>query len=385
MQGQDDEKYLIVAVEGGGTSFRLAICEVPKRAAATTVSSPTIVARTEIDSSHDNPQKTLLDCVAFLLEHKPACGYNALGLATFGPVGVHPHRRETYGHILPTTPKPAWRGVDLLTPLQTACQGDAPLAVLVDTDVNAPALAEYMQARQDRPAIETVAYITVGTGIGVGLVVNGKCVHGRMHPEGGHIAVQPLPNDNFKGYSWGVQHCPYQGLHTVEGLASSVALTERLEQITRPQGQLNRSVLKDLPDDHEIWSHAANALANLCTSLCLTLSIEKIVLGGGLMKRQILLDKIRTRTVELLNGYLGELTDEDMASLITLSHEGDDAGLNGAIVLAQQALQSSPKDQTKAETKKKLVAYGHGLWHGIIVGIVTTSVVVKYWLWPKRR
>lgn len=382
---KDDDKYRIVAVEGGGTSFRLAICELVKQDDITSTPSPTIVARTEIDSSHDNPQKTLLDCVEFLLAHKPLRGYDALGLATFGPVGVLPHRRETYGHILPTTPKPAWRGVDLLSPLQKACQGDAPLAVLVDTDVNAPALAEFMEARHQRPSIETVAYITVGTGIGVGLVVNGRCVHGKMHPEGGHVICKPLPNDDFAGYSWGVAHCPYNGVHTVEGLASSVALTERLQQMTN-QTNLNRSVLKDLSDDHEIWNHAANALANLCANLCLTLSMEKIVLGGGLMKRQMLLNKIRKRTVEILNGYLGELTDADMESLITLSRQGDDAGLHGAIVLAKQALLSSHKEQeSKAETKTKLVAYGHGLWHGMILGVVGAAVVVKYYLWPKRR
>ena len=226
----------------------------------------------------------------------------------------------------------------------------------------------------------------MGTGIGVGLVVNGSCVHGRMHPEGGHIAVQPLPNDPFPGYSWGIGNCPYQGKYTVEGLASSVALTERLEQMTK-QTKLNRSVLQDLPDTHEIWEHAANALANLCVSLCLTLSMEKIVLGGGLMKRTMLLKKIRKQTVKLLNGYLGELTDQDMEELITVSRHGDDAGLNGAIVLAKKALLSQQESSLdkKQETKTKIVAYGHGIWHGMILGAVATAVVVKYVIWPRRR
>ena len=375
-------KYTIVAVEGGGTSFRLAVCELSSPTA-----DPAIVARTEIDSSHDNPQQTLLDCVAFLLEHKPEkAGYDALGLATFGPVGVVAHKPETFGRILPTTPKPAWKGVDFLTPLKKVCQGDAPLAILVDTDVNAPALAEYMEEMKQRPTIATVSYITVGTGIGVGFVINGSCVHGRMHPEGGHIAVRPLPNDPFPGYSWGVDNCPYQGKGTVEGLASSVALTERLEQMTK-QTNLNRAVLKDLPDNHEIWDHAANALANLCVNLCLTLSMEKIVLGGGLMKRTFLLEKIRKQTVKLLNGYLGILTDQDMETLITLSRHGDDAGLNGAIVLAKKALllQQESAAEKKQEAKKKIVSYGHGIWHGMILGAVGTAVFVKYLMWRRRR
>ena len=373
----------IVAAEGGGTSFRLAVCELPETAVS---SAPIIVARAEIDSSHDNPQKTLLECVEFLLTHKPAEGYDALGLATFGPVGVVPHDKENFGRILPTTPKPAWKGVDLLTPLRNACQGEKPLAVSVDTDVNAPALAEYLDEIQQQPSISSVAYVTVGTGIGVGLVVNGKCVHGRMHPEGGHIAVQPLPNDTFPGYSWGVQNCPYQGRHTVEGLASSVALTERLAQMTQTTN-LDRSILKDLPDNHEIWEHATNALANLCASLFLTLSIEKIVLGGGLMKRRILLEKIRQRTIFLLNGYLGDFADADMKRLITLSEHGDDAVLHGAIVLARQALLSTQQaavDESEQQ-KMKLAAFGYGLYSGMILGAVATSVIVKYLLWPRRR
>lgn len=379
-----DRKYIFVAIEGGGTSFRLAVCQLASDAAAS--GEPTILARTEIDSSHDNPQKTLLDCVDFLLTHKPHSGYDSLGLATFGPVGVLPHKEETYGRILPTTPKPAWKGVDLLTPLQKACQGEAPLAIKIETDVNAPALAEYMEEVARRPAISTVSYVTIGTGVGVGLVVNGKCVHGRMHPEGGHIAVQALPNDNFQGYSWGVDNCPYHGRHTVEGLASSVALTERLEQLTK-QKTANRSVLKDLPDDHEIWQHAENAVANLCVSLLLTLSMEKIVLGGGLMKRTVLLEKIRKRTVDLLNGYLGEFSESHLSSLITLSQHGDDAGLNGAIVLAKQALQQQ-QDSAQKETeekKTKQLAFSHGLWHGFLVGAVTMAVAVKYFLAPRHR
>lgn len=386
-----DGKYTIAAVEGGGSTFRLAVAEVRSASSSSSnaAAAPSkILARTEIDSSHDNPHQTLLDCVDFLLTHKPECGYDALGIATFGPVGVRAHEKETYGCILQTTPKPAWKGVDLLTPLKRACQGDAHLAILVDTDVNAPALAEYLEAAEQRPEISTVSYITVGTGIGVGVVVDGKCVHGRMHPEGGHIAVQALPNDSFEGYSWGVDNCPYRGRHTVEGLASSVALTERFEQMTS-QKNLDRSVLKNLPDDHEIWDHAANALANLCASLMLTLSMEKIVLGGGLMKRTFLLDKIRKHTVALLNGYLGEFSEEDLSSLITLSKQGDDAGLNGAIVLAKQALlqQLDSVKKENSEIKIKQTAFGHGLWSGFIVGAVATAVVAKYsyFFSPRRR
>jgi hypothetical protein len=317
---ENAEAVIIAAVEGGGTSFRVAICRVHhnNHNNTNTYTIPEILHRIDIDSSHDDPARTLQECVSFLEQHKPAAtagaaavdhngngngkyggggssggGYHALGLATFGPVGVDVRRTEMYGRILPTTPKESWRNVDILTPLKAACQGSGgggagtELVVQVETDVNAPALAEFWQEtqahaqmeantdhddhnRNNPTCISSLAYVTVGTGVGVGLVVNGKPVHGRMHPEGGHVPVQPLTGDTFTGYSWN-SHSPFGGYHTVEGLASSVALTERLEQREREQqsqgqqqqGQqqqqqnqrLSRSILADVPDDDEIWDH----------------------------------------------------------------------------------------------------------------------------------
>ena len=102
-----------------------------------------------------------------------------------------------------------------------------------------------------------------------------------MHPEGGHVPIQALPGDKFDGYSWG-ENSPFHGKGTVEGMASAVGLTERLEMMTG-QKNLSRSSLADLDDEHEIWYHAANALANLCTTLVLMTSVERIVFGGGIM------------------------------------------------------------------------------------------------------
>ena len=300
---------LIAAVEGGGTSFKVAICR----------EDGTVIRRFQADSSNDDaPTTTLAACAAFLRTFAPIA---ALGIATFGPVGVKPNDAATYGRILPSSPKASWRNVDVLTPLRAAC-GGADCACLVETDVNAPAYAEFVAARRDEnPLLTSCAYITVGTGVGVGLVVNGQTVHGRMHPEGGHVPVPPLnEHDTFGGYSWGRREgskCPFGGVNTVEGLASSVALTERwlLSQQqqqpdssssdSRPPPPPDRNILQDLPDNCEIWDHAAHALAGACTTLLLTLSVEKIVLGGGVMRRGgVLLDKIRQRTAEQLNGYL---------------------------------------------------------------------------------
>lgn len=324
----DITPIIVAAVECGGTSFVVAVADL----SAGTVN---IVISKEVLTSEDNPHQTLLECASFFEQNKPDGGYHALGIASFGPVGVNDKKSATYGRILPTTPKAAWRNVNLIDPLSQACQGSKrSLKIKIDTDVNAPALAEFLQT-VTQEEISSLAYITCGTGVGVGLVIHGKCVHGRMHPEAGHVPVQPLEGDTFQGYSWGTSTSPFLGVHTVEGIASSVALTERLQQIQGSDG-LNRSVLSELPDDHELWDHAANALANLCVTLLLTVSIEKIVLGGGVLKRRGLIEKIRNRTVVLLNGYL-ELPD-DMSTLICSPHYGDTAGLMGAIILAKQTL-----------------------------------------------
>ncbi|KAL7561835.1 hypothetical protein ACA910_009674 [Epithemia clementina (nom. ined.)] len=422
---KNNGKALLAAVEGGGTSFRVVVFQVNPSAVTgsdaleSNLEEPEVVARDEFDSSHDNsPQETLQQCAAFFQKHKPSNGkgYAALGIAIFGPVGVHENQPETYGTILSTSPKAIWRNVDFLTPIRQACQGSngEPLPVLVETDVNAPALAEFMRAKSKQKKekgnrkeneISSASYITVGTGVGVGLVINGKTVHGRMHPEGGHIPVQPLEGDTFKGYSWGQQCSPFGGKNTVEGIASSVALTERLLQrqqdgvrsgdakneTSTANSARERSVLADIrDDDDELFDHAANALANLCATLLLMLSMEKIVLGGGLMKRKGLLDKITKRTVILLNGYL-ELP-ADMSSLITASEYGNDAGLNGAMVLAQQALkrhqltQLEPSQDSVEERRMKQEAFGIGLWHGMIVGAVVTAALFQ-WLrvGPRRK
>ncbi|GAX10312.1 fructokinase [Fistulifera solaris] len=364
---EEEDTYWIAAVEAGGTSFQIAICQV-----VTGGARPTIVHRREIPSDQA-PHVTLEACASFFKQF--SYPYRVLGIATFGPVGLRPEHPETYGRILSTSPKEAWRNVDLLTPLREACLSNNPhIKVRLETDVNAPAWAEYLEGNGK---ISSCAYITGGTGVGVGLVVNHKTVHGRMHPEGGHVAVLPLPTDTFGGYSWGT-NCPYGGQNTVEGLASAVALTERLQTLQSPDAPpLQRSILSTLPDDHEIWDHAANALASLCTTLLLTLSIEKIVLGGGVMKRPGLLQKIQRRTVELINGYI-ELPITNMSTLITTSAAGEDAGLVGAIVLAQSACcdEEAAREQQKL-TKMKQTAFTYGIWHRLLVGSLLTAVLCK--------
>jgi len=366
------DPLLIAAVEGGGTSFVVAVAEFfPGK------DNPRILHRAEIDSSHDDPSQTLEECATFFRKHKSisADGYAALGVGMFGPLGCNP-QKDDYGTILPTTPKASWRGVDVLSPLVAACESPSrPLAVKIDTDVNAPAVAEYLSEKGDKDEskkqLSSLAYVTVGTGVGVGLVINGQPVHGKMHPEGGHVPVQPLEGDAFTGYSWGANSkSPFKAKHTVESMTSSVALTERLEALQKESNKLSRSCLADLKDDdHEVWHHAANALANLCVTLVLITSVEKIVLGGGVMKRNGLIEKVRNQTRTLLNGYLGDLGD--LSEWIVLSRHGSDAGLVGALSLAQQAIAEQSQGAVVADSPKKLkqTAYNAGVWHGFYLGL----------------
>jgi len=128
------------------------------------------------------------------------------------------------------------------------------------------------------PLKESLCYITVGTGIGIGLVINGKCVHGMMHPEGGHARVPLLESDKFEGV------CPFHK-NCLEGLCTNVAIQKRL-------GLASVEDVAKLGDDHEIWNTLAYYLGTFCANLYLAVSVERIIIGGGVMNRTILFAKI---------------------------------------------------------------------------------------------
>jgi fructokinase len=413
----DDDKTTtyLAAVEGGGTTFVVSVACVlgpsdegsnnyDENSHSTAnnnilkmgstrlklLHTATIPKRNEATGeipSNYTPEQIINEACSFFRQHLPQpCGhYSALGIATFGPAGVDPNSKLQYGKILSGSPKKQWRGVDILSPIKEACGlvGNDDGAsfeerVAFDTDVNAPAVAEfrhrcYLQQQQQsswtsngntssssNKPLTSLAYITIGTGVGVGLVLNSQPLHGLLHPEGGHICIQPLPHDKFTGYSWGTNKSPYKGLGTVEGVASSVALTERWIQMEQQQqqqpsdttGTINnnhngdnaqtREILSTLPDNHPIWLHASNAIANLCVSLLLLTSCQKIVLGGGIMKRDILYPMVRSRVWTLLNGYLDsveELSEEGRLEevIVRSSWEEVGSGLVGAFALALDA------------------------------------------------
>lgn len=234
----------------------------------------------------------------------------ALGIASFGPVGIIPDDPQ-YGHIL-RTPKPGWSGADVLGELAAAIAGPA----AINTDVNAAALAEGRWGAAE--GCSDHCYITIGTGIGVGVVAGGRLVTGKMHPEAGHMRVRRLSGDDFPGI------CKIHG-DCLEGLASGPALAARAGYDGR-----------DIASDDPLWAGVTDALAEACANLFLTLASERIVIGGGVaVARPKLIDGVCSATATKLNGYLSYI--EDRAPIFPAAFK-EDAGPKGALLLAEQIL-----------------------------------------------
>jgi fructokinase len=235
----------------------------------------------------------------------------ALGIASFGPVGVTPGRPD-YGRVHETTPKPGWAGTDLIEALAPLVGGPTAL----HTDVTAAALAEgrWGAAR----GCTDYCYITVGTGIGIGILVAGQPITGMLHPEAGHMRVPRSRGDSFPG------NCPFHG-DCLEGIASGSAISARAG-----------SGGAEVPDDHPLWPFVIDAIAECCATLFLTLASERIVLGGGVTNsRPFLADAVAVRCAGLLDGYLPFIRDRAPIEGAALAQ---DAGPRGSLLLAESAL-----------------------------------------------
>ncbi len=241
---------------------------------------------------------------------------DALGIGTFGPVDLN-EKSPRYGWIT-KTPKLSWCDHPLMPPLRDALGVPA----LIDTDVNAAALAEWKLGAAR--GLNSCMYVTVGTGIGAGLVIEGNLVHGLMHPELGHMLLRPAENDPAPdGF------CPYHKA-CLEGLASGPAIEKRWGKKAY-----------ELPEGHPAWALEAEYLAQMCVNAVCAFSPEKIILGGGVMQQKHLFPLIRRRTAELLNGYIVHpAIMEDIDSYIIEPGLGTRSGATGALLLAKQALEN---------------------------------------------
>ena len=274
-------------IEAGGTKF---VCGAG--------TGPDDLESVEIPTA--DPSETIPQVVAFF-RSRP--GVQAIGIGSFGPVDPNP-ASPTFGYIT-STPKLGWRNFDLAG----AIRGALGLPVAFDTDVNAAAVGEYRWGAAQ--GLDAFLYVTVGTGIGGGAMVNGQVLHGRSHPEMGHIRPpHDLSWDPYPGA------CPYHQ-DCLEGLASAGAVEARWGQPAHL-----------LPDDHPAWDLEARYLAFGALNWICTLSPQRIVLGGGIMKRQLLYGAIRAKLDGLVNQYL------DPADIVAPAL-GSRSGVLGAIALAE--------------------------------------------------
>ena len=287
---------LFGAIEAGGTKF---LCGVGD--ARTGSREQAVIATAD-------PAATLAEVGAFFDRAADAHGpIKAMGVGSFGPLELDP-KAARYGQIT-TTPKPGWNGVDIRGWLRSRYG----IPVAIDTDVNAAALAE-----AKTHGVTSLAYVTVGTGIGVGLVLGGTTHVGASHPEAGHIPVR-----RHQGHGGFAGICLYHG-DCLEGLASGPAIKATWG-----------ASLAELSPDHPAWAIEADYIGQLCASLILMVSPGMIVLGGGVMQQARLLNLVRTATLRHLGGYCPQW-DLAVAERISPPLCTEAPGLTGAYLLAEQ-------------------------------------------------
>jgi fructokinase len=282
-------------IEAGGTKWVCAVGTSPSDVRETTTFPTT------------EPDETIARAVEFFA---PNGSLEAVGVGSFGP--IEPRRSSLKFGFITTTPKPGWAQTDVAGRLEQSLA----VPVAFDTDVNAAALGEHRWgAAVD---VDSFCYVTVGTGIGGGVVVNGRLVHGLLHPELGHMRIpHDRDADPFPGC------CPYHG-DCFEGLASGEAMRQRWGRGAQ-----------DLKAD-EPWQLEAEYVALGLVNVICALSPERIILGGGVMNKPGLLSRVQERVRELLAGYFDapELKDA-IGDFVVPPGLGDRAGVLGAIALAQ--------------------------------------------------
>ncbi|MBQ9263038.1 MAG: ROK family protein [Clostridia bacterium] len=282
------------ALEAGGTKMVLAVADENLR----------ILARESLPTR--TPEETMPAMIEFFRKQE----VDALGIGSFGPLDLNPIS-PTYGYIA-KTPKLSWCDYPLMPAFKKALS----VPCLLDTDVNAAALAEAKLGAAR--GLKNCVYVTVGTGVGAGIYCEGQLVHGLMHPEFGHILLAPHPDDPMPQ---GI--CPYHR-GCLEGLAAGPAIEKRWGVSA-----------KELPPDHPAWKMEAHYLAQMCVTALMTVSPEKIILGGGVMSQRHLFPMIWRETERLLGGYLAPV--KDVSALIVPPACFPDSGLIGSLLLAKMA------------------------------------------------
>jgi fructokinase len=293
---------LFGGVEAGGTKFACIVAEVPDKIHA------------QIQFATRQPDETIQQVIGFFRQQEDRLGpLTAVGIGSFGPVGLDPNS-PNYGNIT-STPKPGWENTNLVGILKDSFK----IPIGFDTDVNAAALGEFRWGAAQ--GLGEFIYVTIGTGIGGGGMVNGALLHGLVHPEMGHLMIpHDLNEDPFPGI------CPYHQ-DCLEGLASGPAIEKRW-------GQPGET----LPEIHPAWTLEAHYLALGAMNLILTISPQRIIMGGGVMKQSQLFPLLREKVLLLLNNYIkSPVITKDVDDYLVPPALGDQSGVLGAIALAQKA------------------------------------------------
>jgi fructokinase len=293
MEGTKEETDMLGAIEAGGTKF---VCAVGDEtgAVADIIQIPTTT-----------PGETMTSVMGFFDRYK----IESVGIGSFGPIDINP-ANESYGRIT-STPKVAWRNYPILQNVKEAFG----VPVGFHTDVNAAALGEATFGAAK--GLDSCLYITVGTGIGAGAVVQGELVAGHTHPEMGHILIRRHPDDAYKG------KCPIHA-DCLEGLAAGPSIEERWGD----KGT-------NLVDRKEVWDLEGYYLAQALMNYILILSPKRIILGGGVMKQKAVFSAIYQYLPDMLNGYVSL---PELSEYIVSPGLGDKAGITGSLLLAHRAL-----------------------------------------------
>jgi fructokinase len=299
---------LFAGIEAGGTKFVCAVGSSPQD-----MGEPVSFQTTQ-------PVETIQRTIDFLHEQEGRAGkLEGIGIASFGPLDPKPGS-ETYGFIT-TTPKPGWANFDFVS----AIRAHFGVPISFDTDVNGAALGEWRWGAGQ--GLDTFLYLTIGTGIGGGGLVNGQLMHGLIHPEMGHMLLpHDFQRDPYPG------RCPYHH-DCFEGLACGPAIEERWGQ---------KAIT--LPADHPAWDLEAEYLALGLVNLIASLSPQRVILGGGVMQQPQIFPLLRNKVQRLLNGYV-----QSPAILVGIDAYivppalGSRAGVLGAIALAENAFDRQKK------------------------------------------
>ncbi len=290
---------LIGGIEAGGTKM---VCAVGRE-------DGTILDRISLPTR--GPKETLDEIIAYFKKWD----IEALGIGCFGPVDLN-KKSPTYGYIT-KTPKLAWENCNVVGILEEALN----VPVGFDTDVNGAILGEVVWGAAK--GCENAIYITIGTGVGVGVYANGKLMHGLVHPEGGHMLLAKHPDDTYKG------RCPFHP-NCVESLAAGPAVEERWGK----KGY-------ELADRPEVWEMEAYYIAQAVANYIMVYSPEKIILWGGIMHQGQLFDMVRAKVKEFLGGYVHHpMVNEKIDEYIIPPALGENPGILGAIWLGVLELQN---------------------------------------------